>query len=240
VTQVAKSAVGKGIESALEFGAKRDRESPAVTQTGPRPQGGLPAGMNTPPGSGWGPIVQALRNAGTPHRITSTNTGKHATNSLHYKNRAVDLGGPRPGDGPGMRRIFETIRGAFGGKITELFYTPMGYSIKNGAVTAPIAAAGHRDHVHAGLADGGQVNPRTGGTLLRLAEAGLPETVVDTGKMNSLIDGILSGKVRGGDGVRIEEGAIHVTIVRPPDEPSERSLNSGLRSLASFGLFGSS
>ncbi|RLP70867.1 hypothetical protein D9V30_00060 [Mycetocola reblochoni] len=45
------------------------------------------------------------------------------------------------------------------------------------------------------LADGATVKPRRGGTVALLAEAGRAETVVDTGKMNALMDRVLSGSV---------------------------------------------
>lgn len=48
------------------------------------------------------------------------------------------------------------------------------------------------------LADGATVNPSPGGTLAVLAEAGRAETVVDEGKMNALIDSVLSGSTGSG------------------------------------------
>ena len=53
------------------------------------------------------------------------------------------------------------------------------------------------------MAAGGQVNPTKGGTLALLAEAGKPETVVDSGKMNSLIDSILSDGTGGGTTINV-------------------------------------
>jgi hypothetical protein len=44
------------------------------------------------------------------------------------------------------------------------------------------------------LAAGGTVLPQPGGTLAVLAEGGQPETVVDTGKMNRLLDQVTSEK----------------------------------------------
>lgn len=53
-----------------------------------------------------------------------------------------------------------------------------------------------------GMALGGTVLPQPGGTLVRLAEAGKAETVVDTGKMNKLIDRALR---QGGSGAKTEQ-----------------------------------
>ncbi|GAA3581038.1 hypothetical protein GCM10022198_00160 [Klugiella xanthotipulae] len=44
------------------------------------------------------------------------------------------------------------------------------------------------------MAEGGTILPRAGGTLAILAEAGRAESVVDTGKMNALLDVALSGR----------------------------------------------
>lgn len=53
------------------------------------------------------------------------------------------------------------------------------------------------------LAEGATVNPKRGGTLAILAEAGRAETVVDTGKMNALMDMVLSSGVGHGGDVNI-------------------------------------
>src|SRR5690606_28908813 len=44
-----------------------------------------------------------------------------------------------------------------------------------------------------GLADSGTVLPRPGGTLILAAEAGRAESVVDTGKLNHLMDAARNG-----------------------------------------------
>lgn len=48
------------------------------------------------------------------------------------------------------------------------------------------------------LADGATILPSAGGTIVRVAEAGRAETVVDTGKMNRLIDQATAGGGGGG------------------------------------------
>lgn len=50
------------------------------------------------------------------------------------------------------------------------------------------------------LADGATILPKRGGTLAVLAEAGRPETVVDTGLMNRLLEEGLDGRRGGGGG----------------------------------------
>ena len=45
----------------------------------------------------------------------------------------------------------------FGQRLLELIYSPLGWSIKNGARTAPYAVADHYDHVHVAMRRGGKV-----------------------------------------------------------------------------------
>ncbi len=91
------------------------------------------------------------------------------------------------------------------------------------------------------LAAGATIMPTQGGTLVRVAEAGRPESVVDTGLLNRRLDemeglrGLLASLAN--SGVTFADGAVRLTIVRPPDEPTERSLNSALRTLGALGLF---
>jgi len=66
------------------------------------------------------------------------------------------------------------------------------------------------------LADSGTVLPRPGGTLALVAEAGKPESVVDTGKLNDLMDAAAERGGRGGPGVYIDK-------VVAPDEDVETS-----------------
>lgn len=53
-----------------------------------------------------------------------------------------------------------------------------------------------RNSTAAGLADSGTVLPRPGGTLILAAEAGRAESVVDTGKLNDLMDAAAGGGSR--------------------------------------------
>ncbi|WP_084644303.1 phage tail tape measure protein [Microbacterium gubbeenense] len=58
------------------------------------------------------------------------------------------------------------------------------------------------------LAKGATVLPRSGGTLAVLAEAGRPESVVDTGLMNRALEEGLSGE--GGSGTTVQGPLVHV------------------------------
>ncbi|MTD43433.1 phage tail tape measure protein [Conexibacter sp. W3-3-2] len=86
--------------------------------------------------------------------ITSTTGGQHAPGSYHYSGRAFDASNGF-GPTPQMMRYAQFMSRAARQNLLELFYTPLGYSIKHGQVTAPIAAAGHFNHVHVAMAKGG-------------------------------------------------------------------------------------
>lgn len=92
------------------------------------------------------PGHQYVGSAYRPGAITSYgNVSYHADAS----NPAQDIFGANLG------RVFSWLEASFGSRLKELIYTPMGYSIKNGARVSPIAAADHYDHVH--LADFGSI-----------------------------------------------------------------------------------
>jgi hypothetical protein len=77
--------------------------------------------------------------------ITSTTGGRHAPGSYHYAGRAVDVS-----NGVNTREQMAFARrmaSQFGASIKELFYDPLGWSIKNGR-RAPYTIGGHSDHVH--------------------------------------------------------------------------------------------
>lgn len=90
--------------------------------------------------------------------ITSTNTGGHSPNSFHFRTpfrtvvvrgkkyevgRAADVA--KAGNPDDLyREYFKKIQGM---APTELFYDPMGFSMKNG-VKANFIVGGHRDHIH--------------------------------------------------------------------------------------------
>lgn len=87
-----------------------------------------------------------------------------------------------------------------------------------------------------GMAEGGTVHPRQGGTLVRLAEAGRPETVVDTGLQNEMMRRIID--LLDNNGGRQVIAEITQNVYNPvPETPSE-SLTRRMRQAAEFGLIG--
>lgn len=84
------------------------------------------------------------------------------------------------------------------------------------------------------MADGGTVLPTSGGTLAVLAEAGKPETVVDTGNMNQLIEGVLNGSIGNG-----ASGAPVINIyITQKDDQSMRDFIEQLTKEIQFQLTG--
>ncbi len=93
--------------------------------------------------------------------ITSTTGGKHETGSYHYQGRAFDASNGF-GPTPEMMRYAKFMSVAARRSLAELFYTPLGYSIKHGAIVPPIAKAGHMNHVHVAMRKGGVLGGPTG------------------------------------------------------------------------------
>lgn len=64
--------------------------------------------------------------------------------SYHTMGRAMDFGG----DPSQMLQFARYMASTYGGSITELIHTPLGFGIKNRRKVAPYAASSHYDHVH--------------------------------------------------------------------------------------------
>jgi hypothetical protein len=94
--------------------------------------------------------------------MTSFNTGKHADGSLHYQNRAMDFSNDSVGNGtPQQLALAKELIKRYGSTAKEIFYTPLGFSIKDGQKVPPIAASSHYNHVHVAFAKGGRVSKPT-------------------------------------------------------------------------------
>lgn len=150
-----------------------NRNAPFVTAAGPAMPGGKLGGR------GWRWQVDVLNKAGFGYHPSRNQTtgGGHAPTSWHYKGRAVDLSPPKAS-------AFNWIEANYGATSKELFYTPMGYSVKNGKRVRPIDAASHYNHIHWAYRDGGLVARKydNGGALppgvtLAVNNTGKPENV---------------------------------------------------------------
>jgi hypothetical protein len=80
----------------------------------------------------------------------------------HRTGRAMDFSNDSVGNGtPQQLSLANEFVKRYGATAKEIFYTPLGYSIKDGKKVAPIAASGHYNHVHIAFAKGGRVSKPT-------------------------------------------------------------------------------
>lgn len=121
-------------------------------------------------GSGGGKLGTATRMA-RAMGLMVTSGFRPGDPGWHGKNRARDYSN---GFGPTreMMAFAQRIAAAMGKNLLELIYTPLGWSIKNGRKVPAYARAGHYDHVHVAMAQGGLAP----GGRVRLGELG-PEDV---------------------------------------------------------------
>jgi hypothetical protein len=77
--------------------------------------------------------------------------------SWHARGRARDF----PGNASNMMRFAQFMAAVYGPRLLELIYTPLGFSIKNGARVAPYAQKDHYDHVHVAMQKGGRLDKPT-------------------------------------------------------------------------------
>jgi len=113
--------------------------------------GGMMGGALGMMSGGLGAASSLAQNMGLV--ITSTTGGKHAPGSYHYAGRAIDVGG----SSSSMLAYAQQLASTSGRRMAELYYTPLGFSIKNG-VKVPWTIPNHMDHVHVAYALG-QGNP---------------------------------------------------------------------------------
>ena len=122
-------------------------------------------GMGTLPGTGagWQRLAAYIQSTNVPHRITSTvrpgSITASGNKSRHSMGLAIDVAGPTAGnDSPQLGRIFHAFL-PIEKQLNELIYAgpQTSFNIKRGARVGKYAQAQHHDHVHAALADGGNV-----------------------------------------------------------------------------------
>jgi hypothetical protein len=103
------------------------------------------------------------------------------------------------------------VKGVVNGIIDLINGAIKGVDSIGGAVGIKIGLIPH-------LAEGATILPTPGGTVVRVAEAGKPESVVDTGKLNKLLDQAASNKSGAGNTFNIfgatDENAVSTAVVR--------------------------
>jgi phage-related protein len=111
-----------------------------------------------------------------------------------------------------VKGIFNTITGLVNGVIDGINQA----TSVAGAIGVHIGVIPHLPT----LAAGATVLPTPGGTVVRVAEAGRAETVVDTGKMNALLDRVLAGGTNGAASVVDLSDKSAIKIVQAAHEMS--------------------
>lgn len=109
---------------------------------------------------------------------------KDNPDSYHYDGRSMDFSNDSVGKGtPQQLALAKELVKRYGATAKEIFYTPLGFSIKDGKRVPPIAAADHYNHVHVAFEKGG----KTPGvpTPAIVGEKG-PEFVLDTDTTTAL------------------------------------------------------
>lgn len=102
---------------------------------------------------GGSATLNAMEALGHQHGLITTSGFRPGDPGFHGANRARDLsnGG---GETPEMNKVAGIMASQFGSSLTELIYTPMGFSIKNGAKTGLISPDNHYHHIHVAVAEG--------------------------------------------------------------------------------------
>lgn len=101
----------------------------------------------------------------------------------HGQGRAMDFSNDAVGRGtPEQLKLAQALVKKYGKTAKEIFYTPLGFSIKDGKKVPLIDAANHYHHVHVAFEKGGKVH---GLTKAILGEKG-PEFVLDTDTTSAL------------------------------------------------------
>lgn len=108
-------------------------------------------------GTGGPGAVDAFNPIAASYGLQITSGYRPGDSGYHGVNRARDYSNST-GPTPQMMEFATFMAAAFGGDLAELIYTPLGFSIKNGQVTLPMAADSHYNHVHVAYALGAK-NP---------------------------------------------------------------------------------
>ena len=125
-----------------------DRQILAAIKTASAAGGMFGGAMGTGKGS-LGSAEAMARSMG----LETTSGYRRGDPGYHGANRARDFSNGT-GPTPQMMAYAQKMVGAYGTSLTELIYTPLGYSIKNGKKVAPYAQAAHYNHVHVAFGRG--------------------------------------------------------------------------------------
>jgi hypothetical protein len=102
---------------------------------------------------GGSATLNAMEALGHANGLTTTSGFRPGDPGFHGANRARDLS-DGSGETPGMNKVAGIMASQFGQSLTELIYTPLGFSIKNGQKTGLISPDNHYHHIHVAVAEG--------------------------------------------------------------------------------------
>jgi hypothetical protein len=119
--------------------------------------GMMPGGFSPPLGGAQGSLKQAASMA-SANGLTLTSSFRPGDPGYHGVGRAMDFSNST-GPTPQMMEFANQMIAQYGSSLTELIYSPLGFSIKNGKKVAPLAYGAHFNHVHVAFARGLE-NPR--------------------------------------------------------------------------------
>jgi hypothetical protein len=114
----------------------------------------IPTGVALGAGAGNLSVVKSLAESmGVP---LYSHVRKDNPDSYHYDGRAMDFSNDSVGNGtPQQLSLAKELIKRYGATAKEIFYTPLGFSIKDGKKVPPIAASTHYNHVHVAFFGGG-------------------------------------------------------------------------------------
>jgi hypothetical protein len=116
-----------------------------------------PNGFSPPLGGAQGSLGNAAGMA-SANGLQVTSSFRPGDKGYHGVGRAMDFSNST-GPTPQMMAFAQQMIAKYGSSLTELIYSPLGFSIKNGQKVAPLAYGSHFNHVHVAFAHG-PGNPR--------------------------------------------------------------------------------
>jgi hypothetical protein len=104
-------------------------------------------------GKGGPGMVDQFTPVASSFGLQTTSGYRAGDPGYHGQNRARDYSNGT-GPTPQMMAFAKMMASSYGSSLSELIYTPLGFSIKNGQMVPPYAQAGHYNHVHVAFGQG--------------------------------------------------------------------------------------
>jgi hypothetical protein len=114
--------------------------------------GMMPGGFSPPLGGAQGSLGNAARMA-SASGLQVTSSFRPGDKGYHGVGRAMDFSNST-GPTPQMMAFAQQMIARYGSSLTELIYSPLGFSIKHGRKVPPLAYGAHFNHVHVAFGQG--------------------------------------------------------------------------------------